>query len=84
MTGTLDGRTYPAGHTAILKGLSNGSEVVVKNAGHDLFMTSPKVTDDIVDFFSHKPIKYPRISLLTPTFFVPAIPNRKQPATDES
>ncbi|MGH8127227.1 MAG: alpha/beta hydrolase [Gammaproteobacteria bacterium] len=74
LTGTLDGRTYPAGHAAILKGLSNVSEVVIKNAGHDLFMSSPKVTDDIVEFFSHKPIKYPRINLPPPAFVVPAMP----------
>ncbi|MGH8127931.1 MAG: hypothetical protein ACRETC_06120 [Gammaproteobacteria bacterium] len=40
-------------------------------------MTSPEVTDDIVDFFSHKPIKYPQINLPPPAFIVPAMPRPK-------
>ncbi|MGH8147409.1 MAG: alpha/beta hydrolase [Rhodanobacteraceae bacterium] len=70
LTGTLDGRTYPAGHAEILKGLSHGSEVVIENAGHDLFMSSPKVTTDIVDFFSGKPVSFRRIKLPPPDFVV--------------
>lgn len=72
LTGTLDGRTYPAGHAEILQGLSNGSEVIVENAGHDLFMSSPKVTTDIVNFLSHRPVKYRRIKLPIPDFITPA------------
>ncbi|MDN5882985.1 MAG: alpha/beta fold hydrolase, partial [Nitrosospira sp.] len=68
LTGTLDGRTYPAGHAQILAGLSHGSEVVIENAGHDLFMSSPKVTKDIVAFLSHRPVKYRHIKLLIPNF----------------
>lgn len=71
LTGTLDGRTYPAGHTELLRGLSNGTEVVVKNAGHDLFMSSPKVTDDIVAFFSSESIPYSRIHVPPPAFVLP-------------
>lgn len=72
LTGTLDGRTYPAGHAEILNGLSNGSEVVIENAGHDLFMSSPKVTADIVDFLSHRPVEYRHIELPIPAFVTPA------------
>ncbi|HET6724680.1 MAG TPA: alpha/beta fold hydrolase [Gammaproteobacteria bacterium] len=71
LTGTLDGRTYPAGHAAILEGLSNGQEVVIENAGHDLFMSSPKVTTDIADFLSHQPVKYSTIKIPPPEFVIP-------------
>jgi pimeloyl-ACP methyl ester carboxylesterase len=71
LTGTLDGRTYPAGHAEILNGLSNGHEVVIKNAGHDLFMASPKVTTDIVDFLNHRPVEYSAIKIPPPRFVVP-------------
>lgn len=72
LTGTLDGRTYPAGHAQILEGLANGSEVVIENAGHDLFMGSPRVTDDIVAFFSHRRVPYRHIGLPVPHFITPA------------
>jgi pimeloyl-ACP methyl ester carboxylesterase len=68
ITGTLDGRTYPAGHAEILAGLSSGSQLVVENAGHDLFMSSPEVTVDIVDFFERRPLKHERIVLPAPDF----------------
>lgn len=71
LTGTLDGRTYPAGHAEILKGLANGTEVVIENAGHDLLMSSPEVTTAIVEFFSHHPVKYSTIKLPPPDFVVP-------------
>jgi pimeloyl-ACP methyl ester carboxylesterase len=71
LTGTLDGRTYPAGHAEILRGLSNGTQVVIENAGHDLFMASPEVTADIVDFFHGRQLQYPRIQLPAPDFVLP-------------
>lgn len=71
LTGTLDGRTYPAGHAEILKGLSNGQEVVIENAGHDLFMASPKVTTDIVEFLSHQPVSSSKIKIPAPDFVMP-------------
>src|SRR3546814_15009158 len=38
LTGTLDGRTYPEGHREILDALENGQQLVIENAGHDLFL----------------------------------------------
>jgi pimeloyl-ACP methyl ester carboxylesterase len=72
LTGTLDGRTYPSGHAEILKRLTNGDEVVVENAGHDLLMSSPKVTDDIVEFLGHQLVKYATIKLPPPEFVLPS------------
>jgi pimeloyl-ACP methyl ester carboxylesterase len=68
LTGTLDGRTYPEGHAEILRGLRKGSQVVIENAGHDLFMASPGVTADIVDFFGHRQVRHDRIVLPAPDF----------------
>lgn len=74
LTGTLDGRTYPEGHAEILRGLANGSQVVVGNAGHDLFMSSPEVVADIVDFFGRRPPRHARIVLPAPEFMPGAAP----------
>lgn len=71
LTGTLDGRTYPAGHTEMLQGLSHGTHVVIENAGHDLFMSSPKVGADIVAFLRHEPVPYRKISIPAPDFVLP-------------
>lgn len=71
LTGTLDGRTYPAGHAEILRGLSSGTQVVIENAGHDLFMSSPKITADIAAFLRHEPVPYERIRIAAPHFVLP-------------
>ena len=43
LTGTLDGRTYLEGQAAAVSGLANVTRVIVRNAGHNLFMSSPQV-----------------------------------------
>ena len=50
LSGTLDGRTYPESQKEAIAGLSNVQIVTVKNAGHNLFMTSPQVTETIKTF----------------------------------
>ena len=55
-------------------GLANGSQVVVENAGHDLFMASPDVVAGIVDFFSRRPIRHAHIVLPAPDFMPGAAP----------
>ena len=50
LSGTLDGRTYPESQKEAVAGLSNVQIVSVKNAGHNLFMTSPQVTETIKTF----------------------------------
>ena len=44
LSGTLDGRTYPESGREAVSGLSNAHIVTLKNAGHNLFMSSPEVT----------------------------------------
>ena len=43
LTGTLDGRTYPQSQREAVVGLSQVTQVIVRNAGHNLFMTDPAV-----------------------------------------
>ena len=45
LTGTLDGRTYPDSQAASVSGLSNVERIIVRNAGHNLFMTTPEVAE---------------------------------------
>ncbi len=52
LTGTLDGRTYIEGQKEATRGLTNLTQVMVVNAGHNLFMVSPKVTDTIKSFLN--------------------------------
>lgn len=50
LSGTLDGRTYPESGREAVSGLSNAHIVTLKNAGHNLFMSSPEVTTLIETF----------------------------------
>ena len=45
LTGTLDGRTYPDAQAASVSGLSHVERIIVRNAGHNLFMTTPEVAE---------------------------------------
>ncbi|MEM1080847.1 MAG: alpha/beta fold hydrolase [Pseudomonadota bacterium] len=55
LSGTLDGRTYPDSQRAAVSGLSNAQLVTVHNAGHNLFMSSPAVTERILSFMRNQP-----------------------------
>lgn len=68
LTGTLDGRTYPEEHAAIIKSFSRATQVIVENAGHNLFMVSPRVTDVIVEFMQGRPVSARRIAIDPPRF----------------
>lgn len=68
LTGTLDGRTYVQSQYEATAGLSNLTKVTVKNAGHNLFMVSPKVTEIIKAFLSDTPIKNKEIEFMLPPF----------------
>ena len=55
LSGTLDGRTYPDSQREAVRGLSNAEIVIVENAGHNLFMSSPEVTERIQAFMRQQP-----------------------------
>lgn len=50
LSGTLDGRTYPDSQAKAVAGLRNAQITIVENAGHNLFMASPAVTERIQAF----------------------------------
>ena len=68
LTGTLDGRTYPEGQREATQGLTRLTQVVVKNAGHNLFMVSPKVTDVIQQFMKDGAVETTEIVFELPEF----------------
>jgi pimeloyl-ACP methyl ester carboxylesterase len=66
LTGTLDGRTYMTSQISATKGLSALTHVIIKNAGHNLFMASPDVTKVIKLFLSGKEVKTKSITIDLP------------------
>ncbi|MEM9302531.1 MAG: alpha/beta fold hydrolase [Pseudomonadota bacterium] len=68
LTGTLDGRTFPEAHAEILSGLSNGSQITIENAGHDLFMVSDEVQQAVVRYFGDGSVAESTITIPPPTF----------------
>lgn len=68
LTGTLDGRTYPEAHREILDALENGQQLVIENAGHDLFLSDPGVGEAIVDFLSGRDVDTKTITIPPPEF----------------
>ncbi len=68
LSGTLDGRTFPEAHEEVLAQFSKGSLVTIENAGHDLFMVDPRVTDLVRDFLAGRPPALERIAVPPPTF----------------
>lgn len=68
LTGTLDGRTYPNSQAEAVAGFSNVTQVMVENAGHNLFMSSPEVGARIVDFFGGAAASAEPIILPLPDF----------------
>ena len=56
LSGTLDGRTYIESQLEATAEMKNRTAVTVTNAGHNLFMLSPKVQETINLFMEDKPI----------------------------
>lgn len=63
LTGTLDGRTYIQSQQEATAGLTNLTQVMVVNAGHNLFMSSPKVTEVIKDFLKGEKVSTDEIQV---------------------
>jgi pimeloyl-ACP methyl ester carboxylesterase len=68
LSGTLDGRTYPASQREALSGMRNLTAVTVVNAGHNLFMTSPDVTEIIQQFMRGEEVTKKEIVIAPPSF----------------
>ena len=63
LSGTLDGRTYLSSAKEIAKSFQNGQHIIIDNAGHDLYMSSPLVGDLVLDFFKGKKLNIKSITL---------------------
>ena len=68
LTGTLDGRTYPQGQAAAVAGLDDVTQVVVRHAGHNLFMSSSQVHDVMHRFMRGEPVAASEIVVDLPDF----------------
>ncbi|MEL7491977.1 MAG: alpha/beta hydrolase [Pseudomonadota bacterium] len=68
LSGTLDGRTYPDGQREALAGFENLTAITVVNAGHNLFMSSPEVTEVIQAFMRGDEIMDREIMVDAPSF----------------
>tara|TARA_R110002072_G_scaffold1780_5_gene14701 strand:- start:55240 stop:56805 length:1566 start_codon:yes stop_codon:yes gene_type:complete len=68
LSGSLDGRTYIEGQAEATAGLSNLTHVTVVNAGHNLFMSSPEVTEVIHQFLRGEEINKIEIVIPLPAF----------------
>jgi pimeloyl-ACP methyl ester carboxylesterase len=64
LSGTLDGRTYPESAAETAAGFANATHILIENAGHNLFMVAPEVTEVILAFMrgenpEPRPIRIP-------------------------
>ncbi|MEW5251662.1 alpha/beta fold hydrolase [Microbulbifer discodermiae] len=75
-TGTLDGRTYPEGQKAAVRGLSNLTQVKVVYGGHNLFMSSPEVLENMQFFMQNKALPNTTITLPLPKLSLQEIASR--------
>ncbi len=68
LTGTLDGRTYPAEQRAAVGRMRNVTTVTVENAGHNLFMLSPEIIGTIQRFMRGERVETGTIVVDAPKF----------------
>lgn len=68
LSGSLDGRTYIESQREAVSGMTNLEMVTVRNAGHNLFMSSPKVTATIQEFMRGNGISEHEIIIDLPEF----------------
>lgn len=68
LSGTLDGRTFIESQGEAVTGLKNVQKVTVRHAGHNLFMSSPEVTQTILDFMREENVDGRTIEIELPEF----------------
>jgi len=67
LTGTLDGRTYVEGQVEAVAGLTDVTQVMIVNAGHNLFMARSAVGEAMHAFMRGEPVP-DEIVVALPTF----------------
>lgn len=70
VAGSLDGRTPLEEQTEVIAQFQNRSQVLVENAGHNVFEAHPEVQDLLVQFFRGDAVNDTTLNLPPPTFAV--------------
>ena len=70
ISGTLDGRTYPAAARAALAGFPNGRLLTVVNGGHNIFEADPQIAEIVTGWFAGR-VPPEQIVLPPPVFVLP-------------
>ena len=68
VAGSLDGRTVLAGQAEVASQFTDKSQVLVENAGHNVFEAHPQVQTLLVRFFKGEAVGDTKLSLLPPNF----------------
>ncbi|QDH73705.1 alpha/beta fold hydrolase [Brevundimonas sp. M20] len=68
VAGSLDGRTPLEEQAEVIAQFRNRSQVLVENAGHNVFEAHPEVQPLLVRFFSEQPVADTTLTLPPPTF----------------
>ena len=56
ISGTLDGRTYPAEAAETVKGFANGARLIVENGGHNIYEADPRIGEAVMAWFKGQPV----------------------------
>lgn len=70
-SGTLDGRTYLESSKELTKGFKNAINIIIDGAGHDLFMSTNKVEELMIDFLLGEKVASQEIKIDPPRFILP-------------
>jgi len=70
VAGSLDGRTVLAGQAEVASQFTNKSQILVENAGHNVFESHPDVQTLLVRFFRGEAVGDTKLSLPPPKFRV--------------
>lgn len=71
-SGTLDGRTYIESAKEIASGFSNSAHIIIDGAGHDLFMSTGKVKELMLNFLKEDVlVKSQTVTIKMPNFILP-------------
>jgi pimeloyl-ACP methyl ester carboxylesterase len=68
VAGSLDGRTVLAGQAEVASQFTNKSQVLVENAGHNVFEAHPEVQTLLLRFFRGEAVGDTKLTLPPPTF----------------
>ena len=68
VAGSLDGRTPLEEQAEVIAQFRNKSQVLVENAGHNVFEAHPEVTPLLVRFFGEQPVADTQLTLPPPSF----------------